>query len=682
MLSIVSFADQPQIRWIGKSTTMKTPNFLKSIRITAIAVAILPALIMFMLLIPYFLHVLTVEIEDALDEEGRTITEYVAHASEYALISGDTEYLEDILAGLIVQPIIHEISVTDVNQNVVIQRTDEFKRHAGEPLVFTRPVFRNLAPAQTFDLIDGFSSNENSSLLSSTRNANSEVIGNITVELTTEQFVSERSKIITNNIVVGIVALIVSVVVGLRLGNNIVRPIGSIVRGVNRLRQGHYHTSIGIEADNEIGDLAQGIDRLGAELSDAKKNVERHVNELKEARENADQLVEERTKELRAARDKAHQASQAKSAFVANVSHELRTPLQAIIGFASLINESSIEGSRIGGYSNNILASAAHLNKLIGQVLDLSQIEAGKIELEREIVNVCEMVHDAAVTVNGIIERNGNNLVIACANDIGAIYGDRTKIQEILINLLSNAAKYTRNGRVELVVKRRKSDNQLIITVTDAGIGIPPNKLDTIFEKFERVDDPIHVSVSGTGLGLPITKLLCSLMGGAITVNSTVGKGSVFTVTLPVEFVLDRATIPQREPDYGALRNLTVLVAEDDELVRDIIAKILTNQRIRTTVCADGNAAWCELSQNRFDLAILDLNMPRLSGIEVIRKYRSNSNVDPSLPFIVLTADATDTTYKTLATAGVYVLTKPIMPNELLGFIKEVINGAPLPEAM
>lgn len=238
-------------------------------------------------------------------------------------------------------------------------------------------------------------------------------------------------------------------------------------------------------------------------------------------------------------RNEADQANQAKSLFLANMSHELRTPLNAIIGYSEMLKDEAIEsGNRQHIKDLTKISSAGnHLLNLINSILDLTKIEAGKTEIEYQRVNINTLSNDIITTIKPLIDKGGNILIVDCADDVGEYCVDQTKVKQILFNLLSNACKFTGNGTITYSVSIVNIDNNdwLWFTITDTGIGIANEKLEQLFMPFVQADISTTRLYGGTGLGLTISKHFATLMGGVIEVDSTPGKGTTFTVKLPVD---------------------------------------------------------------------------------------------------------------------------------------------------
>lgn len=259
---------------------------------------------------------------------------------------------------------------------------------------------------------------------------------------------------------------------------------------------------------------------------------EKHMFDI----ENANIALEKSTQRLVEAKEKAEEANRSKSMFLANMSHELRTPLNAIIGYSEILTE-DLQGKGMSGSLSDcqkIESSGKHLLKIINEVLDLSKIEAGQMHLYLESFDISRLIDDIASIVEPLLVKKQNKLTIRCADDIGKIYADITKTRQILLNLLSNACKFTEQGNVYLIVTQEFLENKqwIVLKVKDTGIGIPNDKLATLFDPFVQADLSTTRKFGGTGLGLTISQRYCALMGGKITIESKMGYGTTVTALL------------------------------------------------------------------------------------------------------------------------------------------------------
>jgi signal transduction histidine kinase len=311
-------------------------------------------------------------------------------------------------------------------------------------------------------------------------------------------------------------ALLVSVFVARR----VIRPLRTLRQGVERIGSGDLSHRVELKTGDEIEILAEQFNKMTAALQEAYTGLENKIAD--------------RTQELVIANQRLDQASRYKSQFLANVSHELRTPLNAIIGFTRLVLRKT-EGQIPNLQTENlqkVLISAEHLLQLINGLLDLSKIEAGRMEVLPESFRLDEVIEKAASTVEPMLKDDSVRLVREIALDIPPINTDREKFEQILLNLLSNAAKFTERG--EIKISAWQENGFLKVAVSDTGIGMEREALQYIFEEFRRVDVAGTRKYSGTGLGLAIVKKLVTLLGGEISVESELGKGSTFTVKLPI----------------------------------------------------------------------------------------------------------------------------------------------------
>ncbi len=342
--------------------------------------------------------------------------------------------------------------------------------------------------------------------------------------------------------------------------------------------------------------------------------------------------------EMMAARDQAVEANKAKSAFLANMSHELRTPLNAIIGYSELLEE-EFEDNDEQEYVTDVQKiknAGKHLLSLINDVLDLSKIEAGRMDLYLETFDIGKMVKEIVTTVTPLIEKNTNALVVNMEPEIGVMYADQTKVRQILMNLLSNASKFTKQGTITLDVSRQSLDYPAVVySVTDSGIGMTPEQLGRLFQDFAQADASTTRNYGGTGLGLSISRRFSRMMGGDITVDSTPGQGSTFTVTLPAKVIHETevAATPAKSATPG---KKMILVIDDDKAAREIVARFLEKEGYRVETAASGEEGLRRARELHPDVITLDVMMPMMDGWSVLAVLKADTQL-ASIPVVMMT---------------------------------------------
>jgi CheY-like chemotaxis protein/anti-sigma regulatory factor (Ser/Thr protein kinase) len=331
----------------------------------------------------------------------------------------------------------------------------------------------------------------------------------------------------------------------------------------------------------------------------------------------------------------------ADEAFLAFVSHELRTPLNAIIGYSEMLLEDAADRGDQASETDlrKIQTAGKHLLGLINDILDLSKIEAGRIELYVESVDLAKLATELRTMVEPLLAKNANTLVIDCPADIGVFDTDLTKLRQSLLNLLSNAAKFTKDGKVFLEIARirdKAGEQQLRFRVRDTGIGMTEEQIGRLFQAFTQADSSTTRNFGGTGLGLAITRHFCQMLGGTIVVESTPGEGSVFTITLPENVVVTTPQSPALPAISGPASGSTILVVDDDPVVHEVLAATLTKEGFRVVHARNGADALRLARETQPDAVTLDVMMPQVDGWSVLGMLKS----DPALahiPVIMLT---------------------------------------------
>jgi len=427
--------------------------------------------------------------------------------------------------------------------------------------------------------------------------------------------------------------------------------------------------------DDEIGFLFDRFNEMLAQIECRDREL-RQINE---------QLVQ--------SEQRAQAATRAKSQFLANMSHELRTPLNAIIGYSEMLAEEAQDLGQAGYLPDlqKIQSAGRHLLGLINDILDLSKIEAGKMTLNLESFDVAKMVHEVAATVQPLVAKNGNKLEVSCAEDVGEMYADLTKVRQTLFNLLSNASKFTEKGLIRLEVSRSEigdgrdgtgavrasqapmpaTDSRLpssifhlLFQVSDTGIGMTPEQIAKVFEAFTQAEASTSKKYGGTGLGLAICRRFCQLMGGELTVQSTPGQGSAFTVKLPVRVEDPAKSRAEGGTSVTEMRKAPtissgplVLVIDDDPSVHDLMQRSLAKEGFRVEVALTGQQGLDMAAKLKPTVITLDVMMPGMDGWAVLSALKSNREL-ADIPVIMMTI--VDDKNLAFSLGAAEYLTKPI----------------------
>ncbi len=451
-----------------------------------------------------------------------------------------------------------------------------------------------------------------------------------------------------------VIALIGAAAVSVR----ITRPIRALVASTQNVANGDLTTRLSVPSKDEFGLLASSFNQM--------------MEQLRVQRARIDQ-----------ARVIAEQANRAKSEFLANMSHELRTPLTAIIGYTDLLRiraqqHNTIEISDV----DNIGRAGNHLLALINDILDLSKIEAGKMDLDLSAFKVAPLIDDLLVTIQPLTEKNNNTLVVRCDELIGSMYSDATKVRQILLNLLSNATKFTESGTITLKASRERIDETewLVFKVADTGIGMTSEQADRLFETFMQADASTTRKYGGTGLGLALSQRLCGLMGGEISVLSEPGIGSTFTVRLPAVVpgkgaaaeLLAAEAGEELVSSAGLLDSLDwigslVLVIDDDEAVCDVVTRYLTQEGFLVETAQNGEVGLQRAREIQPDVIVLDVLMEEVNGWDVLATLKSEPTLT-HIPVIMLTI--TDEKERAHQLGAADYLAKPIDRAKLVELLK------------
>ncbi|MGB0468486.1 MAG: ATP-binding protein [Pontibacterium sp.] len=503
-----------------------------TIRQQVLIVTLMPLLLITLILGSYFINTELKTAEDALFERGQTMSHLMASAAEFGILTSDKTMLQSLMRRPGKETDVADIVFLDRAFNVVVRANPEgsdipqdeaYPYPMEESILFLQPV-----------ITSGIDVQDSPEFPSDT--LDKDIIGWVAILLSRIPTLRRQQEIISNGITIAIIGFLITLFIAARVGRSITRPVQSLTQVVKLLEKGHMDARSTLRASGELNTLSRGINRLAFRVQESNSNLENKVESATTRLSAALVHMELQNEALKLAREKADEANLAKDDFLARMSHELRTPLTSVLGFAELLNQTTLKSEQ-KEYTRIINLTSSLLLSIIDDILDFSKLQSDAIELEQIRFDLESLIYDIVEMQVPAAQTKGLQIIPVIEPDVpDCLTGDPTRIRQILTNLISNAIKFTPEGHVIISVRiseQLTDKTTLLFEIKDTGIGIAQNRINNLFQAFTQADSSITRKFGGSGLGLMIAKLLAELMDGSIELQSEEKRGTVVRVRIP-----------------------------------------------------------------------------------------------------------------------------------------------------
>lgn len=605
-----------------------------------------PALLLTLLLISFFTFVRIQDLRQELNHTGQLIANQLAPASEYGVIVGNDEVLNSLMRATLSTPHVRFLEIQDRANNVLVyvEQPNDDGSNPKQVEVFQAPI-RSQRIKLGNDFL-GHSDEANSQ-------AAEDYLGRVVVGMSNDAFSERQQEILFKAGVLALFALLFTFILARRLALSLSQPISDMGEAVKAIQKGDYKTPLPVPEDAELGDLARHINNLAFDLEKASHEQQRSI----------DQLIH--------TREQAERANNAKSDFLAMMSHELRTPMNGVLGMLQLLETTRMSEEQ-SEYAALATESTEHLLRVINDILDFSRIERNALDMESIAFNLADLINTSTQAFNHDAQQRGLTLGLHMQPGLEdfTVLGDPTRIRQILVNLVGNALKFTEVGSVRIHANWCHQDTHQILficTVRDTGIGIPNERLESMFNAFQQADSSISRRYGGTGLGLPIARTLAERMGGTLRAQSEEGLGSVFTLEIPLKLPQHPIVVSSDtfSGAHDSEKPLHVLLVEDNPVNRAVIKAMLRSMDIEVSIAGDGAEAVSMVEEGDYAAVLMDCRLPVMDGYEATRLIRQQMHRE-DLPIIALTANALSGDREICLQAGMNdYLAKPFKRSDL-----------------
>lgn len=577
-----------------------------------------PALLLTVLLIGFFTFVRIQDLRQELNHTGQLIANQLAPAAEPGVVLGDMDALNGLMRATLSMPNVRYVEIQDSDNNVLvyIEQPVQNDHQSRQMEIFQAPIHAPHA---------GRLLNAAGGRAQQAEPAAEHYMGRVLVGMSSEAFSQRQQEILLKAGILALCALAFTFLLARRLAHRLAQPISDMGETLKAMQQGDYGTPLPVSDDAELGALARHINNLAANLTKASREQQRSMAQLIQTREEAEQ------------------ANRAKSDFLAMMSHELRTPMNGVLGMLQLMETTRMTEEQ-AEYAALATESTEHLLRVINDILDFSRIERDALQMEGIEFNLVELVNASVQAFTPNAAQRGLQLDLQVQPGLEAVkvLGDPTRIRQILVNLIGNALKFTESGsvRVALIWAMEGAETlRFTCTVSDTGIGIQADRLESMFDAFKQADSSISRRYGGTGLGLPIARTLADRMGGSLHAQSEEGTGSTFTLQIPLALSAVRPDVSL--PALGIAAQDTpyrVLLVEDNAVNRTVVLAMLQSLGCEVDVAVNGEQAVSMARAGNHALILMDCRLPVMDGYQATRQIRQIPGLE-TLPIVALTAN-------------------------------------------
>lgn len=641
------------------------------IRSRVLFVALIPAAAIAIVLAAYFIRTQINELEQALSERGQALAHQLAPAAEYGVVTANRDILRGLANAALQEPDVVSVTITSASGIQLIQVIEPGHRrsaHAGT--VYRAPILQSELPVNDF----------NGAPAADATAAQPATLGWVSVELSHAQTSVQQERVLINSLLITGLGLIIAALLALRMSRDVIDPIYRLNDAVRELSDGNLDTRVDADSGGELGTLEQGVNSMASSLQDMHELMQSKINaatgELRRTLDN----MERQNEELEQARQRALEASHAKSEFMANMSHEIRTPMHGVIGFTNLLARSPLNEEQ-QEYVDAIHRSAANLMTLINDILDFTKIASGDLALDETEFDLRRVIDDCAANLAASAYDKGLELVVMLYSDVPRyLCGDPARLRQVITNLVGNAVKFTQRGSVIIRVMLEEEDSQatmIKVSVQDTGIGLSLKDQERLFSAFNQADTSATRQFGGIGLGLVICRKLVGYMGGTIGLQSQLGKGSEFWFTFRCR---KQHWLPAADPARHLLAGLKCALYDPHDVSRLALTHQLRQYEIEVTAFAEQARLFdcllpAESDSPGLDFAVVALNKEALES-NLLGTLMDTLGSAAPCPVVALVSSLSGSLQAQLSTQGAdLVLPKSVAEADLFARLTQLLSN-------